>query len=118
MNFHCSRTAPQRALNAVRFFRCRLRFISLILMSLNAGVGAFAAEPPLKPRQAIAKPAKTVVDADSHDTDRVSIKFRDDLPVRLRNGKLTDGGNVELRKAAALVHRLESSGGIWQREHQ
>jgi serine protease len=77
------------------------------------------AQAPLKARADVVKPAKTKIDRTKHDAERVSVKFRDDLPVRLRERKLADmGANAQtLRVAAPLLQRLEANGAIWERLH-
>lgn len=85
--------------------------------------GAFAAvsfaQEPLQPRHAMPKPAKTKLDRTKHDLTRNSVKFRDDLPVRLRGGKLAgEGPNAAvLSAAAALLNRLDAAGAKWERLH-
>ena len=91
--------------------------IWLVAGFVFAGV-AFA-QAPLKPRPVIAKPTKTKVERTKHDAERISVKFRDDLPVRLRQGKLTAAGaNAQAMNAAsALLQRLETAGAKWERQH-
>ena len=89
----------------------------LTIQLLAAVVFAVVAFPqtPLKPRPAIAKPARTVVDAKKHDAERIYVKFRDDVPVRLREGKLAAAGanaNV-LNAATGLLNRLATAGAKW-----
>lgn len=93
----------------------------LTIQLLAAVVFAVVAFPqtPLKPRPAIAKPARTVVDAKKHDAERIYVKFRDDVPVRLREGKLAAAGanaNV-LNAATGLLNRLATAGAKWERQH-
>lgn len=77
------------------------------------------AQAPLKPRPLVVKPAKTVVDATKHDVARIYVKFRDDVPVRLRQGKLAaEGANANsLAAATGLLNRLATAGGKWERLH-
>ena len=63
------------------------------------------------------KPAKTVVDRTKHDAERIYVKFRDDLPVRLRDGRLAATPANALNAAAALLERLETAGAKWTRQH-
>ncbi len=89
-----------------------------LLIGFVFAVVAFA-QAPLQPRQAIAKPAKTVVDAKKHDTERIHVKFRDDMPVRLREGKLAAAGAQAnaLSAATGLLTRLAAGGAKWERQH-
>ena len=89
-----------------------------LLLSIVCAVGAFA-QTPLKPRAAIARPVRTVVDVKKHDAERISVKFRDDMPVRLRQGKLVaEGTNSNALNAASdLLNRLATAGAKWERHH-
>lgn len=85
------------------------------------GLAAVAlAEGPLKPRPAVEKPATTHVDPTKHDVERIYVKFNDEVPVRLRQGKLTaEVGNVNaLDAAVGLLNRLATAGGKWERLHK
>ncbi len=81
--------------------------------------GTAFAQTPLKPRRVIAKPAVTVIDVKKQDAERISVKFRDDLPVRLRQGKLVVEGakSNALRESAGLLNRLAMTGAKWERHH-
>jgi serine protease len=57
------------------------------------------------------------LDPARYSTDRLRVKFQDELPVRLRNGELTDSGSGALGQALAVAHRLTGEGAVWQREH-
>jgi hypothetical protein len=91
--------------------------IQLLAVFVLAGV-AFA-QAPLQPRPAIVKPATTMVGATKHDAERIYVKFRDDLPVRLRQGKLVAlGANANaLNAAAGSLNRLATAGAKWERQH-
>jgi hypothetical protein len=91
--------------------------IQLLAAFVLAGV-AFA-QAPLKPRPEIVKAARTVVDAKKHDAERIYVKFRDDVPVRLREGKLAaPGANANaLSAATGLLNRLATAGAKWERQH-
>src|SRR5687768_13329988 len=81
--------------------------------------GVTFGQAPLTPRPSIAKPAKTTVDPKKHDAARISVKFRDDVPVRLRGGKLTAAGatGTAMTVAPGLLNRLAAAGARWQRQH-
>ena len=93
-------------------------YISLVAAGLTA-VGPAFGQQPLKPRPAIVKPAKATVDPTKHDAVRISVKFRDDLPVRIREGKLAaEGANPNaLNAASGLLNRLATAGAKWERQH-
>lgn len=95
------------------------RHFGILLFAGFAFAGVVFAQAPLKPRPAIAKPARTMVDAKKHDTERIYVKFRDDLPVRLREGKLAAAGvNANaLNAATGLLDRLATVGAKWERQH-
>lgn len=82
-------------------------------------VGVAFGQAPLTPRPAIAKPARTIVDAKERDAERIYVKFRDDLPVRLREGKLVAlGANANaLNAVARLLNRVAAAGAKWERLH-
>jgi hypothetical protein len=89
-----------------------------VCLALSAATIVFA-QTPLKPRATPAKPAKAAVDPTKHDAERISVKFRDDLPVRLRQGKLAaEGANANaLGAATGLLNRLDAAGAKWERHH-
>ncbi len=89
-----------------------------LLISFVCAAGALA-QNPLKPRAAITKPATTVVDVTKHDAERVSVNFRDDMPVRLRQDKLVAEGtnSYALNAASGLLNRLAIAGAKWERHH-
>ncbi len=95
------------------------RHLTIRILAGFAFAAVAFAQAPLQPRAAVAKPAKTVVDAKQHDTARISVKFRDDLPVRIRNGKLgAEGPKANaLNPAGALLNRLQAAGARWERQH-
>ena len=68
------------------------RHLTIQLLAAFVFAGVVFAQAPLKPRPAIAKPATTMVDAKKHDAERIYVKFRDDVPVRLREGKPAAAG--------------------------
>jgi hypothetical protein len=70
-----------------------------------------AAGQGLQPRAAVVKPAHTVLEA-YHRTDVIQVKFRDDAPVRLRGGALTDLGTGVLDEARDVLAAL--TGVTWQ----
>ena len=49
--------------------------------------------------------------------DRILVKFRDDLPIRLRNGQLTDAGSGALNGVAPFLDRWITAGATWRRQH-
>src|SRR5262245_10470064 len=65
--------------------------VACLALATHALATARVAAAPMKPRPSVTKPGRTVVDPSKHDLNRVHVKFRDDLPVRLRNGRLTNG---------------------------
>lgn len=95
------------------------RHLTIQFVVSFAFAGVIFAQAPLKPRPAIVKPAKATVEPAKHDAERISVKFRDDLPVRLRGGKLvTEGANVNaLGAATGLLDRLADAGAKWERHH-
>ena len=68
----------------------------------------------LRPRPTVIKPARTIVD-DRFQKDMITVKFRDGLHVRLRNGALTDENTGALAWAANTLRSL--TGGKWERTH-
>ena len=76
---------------------------------------ALAAAEPLQPRPPVIKPTRTIVNASIQQTDRIAIKFRDGLTVRLRNGTLTDLGSDSLNSAVGLLGTVEN--GTWERTY-
>ncbi len=84
-----------------------------------AFIGVALAQAPLKPRPAIAKPARTAVDGRKHDGERISVKFRDDVSVRWRRGKPTVEGAAALAfvPAEGFIDRLTAAGAKWERQH-
>jgi serine protease len=71
----------------------------------------------LQPRPRVSRPALTKLDPARYYTDLLRVKFQDDLPVRLRNGQLTDSGSGALAQALEVAQRLTAEGALWQREH-
>jgi hypothetical protein len=111
------KTKRERLFRATLLVR-QLGMLITLYITLVPEQLAFA-QTPLKPRPAIAKPARTVVDATKHDTERVYVKFRDDVSVRLRDGKPgAAGANANLLGAATgLLNRLATGGAKWERLH-
>ena len=68
--------------------------------------------PALQPRPPAIKPAQTTVD-DKHDPRVITVKFRDGLTIREREGRLTDLGTGDLGPARELLESL--AGGRWRR---
>ncbi len=68
---------------------------------------------PLQPRAQISKPAQTHVDIARHRSDVITVKFRDGLLIRLRDGALTDMGTGNLAGAEAVLRGVV--GGQWER---
>ncbi|MFO0972357.1 MAG: S8 family serine peptidase [Phycisphaerae bacterium] len=100
---------PCRRNGAVR----RFEWVALVVaLSAWHVPGLLAAG--LVPRAAVIKPARTVVNPAVFRTDVIAVKFRDDLRVRLRAGRLTDEGSGALAPAAATLANL---GGRWERVH-
>ena len=62
------------------------------IFAIFAGASLALAQVPLQPRGAVAKPGRAIVDSKRHDTVRISVKFRDDIAVRLRGGVLANTG--------------------------
>ena len=93
--------------------------LTIQLLGGLAFAGLAFAQTPLTPRPTIVKPAHTTVDAEKHDAERIYVKFRDDLPVRLRQGKLVAlGANSDALDAATpLLNRLMAAGARWERRH-
>jgi serine protease len=93
---------------------------TLLTFCLSVAIAGVAfAQAPLVPRPETAKPARTVVDAKKHDAERIYVKFRDDVPVRLRAGKLAAVGakSNALSPASGLLNRLAAAGVKWERQH-
>lgn len=93
----------------------RMKFqlsIALLVIATTA-----AAEEPLKPRQVIRKPAKSLVDPATGDPERIYVKFRDDFSIRLRDAKLAAAGEGS-GPVAALIATLRASGVTWTRQHR
>ena len=60
-----------------------------------------------------------MVDAKKHDAERIYVKFRDAVPVRLREGKpAAAGANANAMSAATgVLSRLAAAGAKWERQH-
>ncbi|MFH1418070.1 MAG: hypothetical protein ABII12_07290, partial [Planctomycetota bacterium] len=69
----------------------------------------------LKPRATVVKPAMTQVDSARFRTDVITVKFHDDLLVRLRNDGLTDLGTGALNGTESVFTQI--AGGRWERTH-
>ena len=93
--------------------------LTIRILAVCVFAGAAFAQTPLTPRPEIAKPARTVVDAKKKDAERIYVKFRDDVPVRLREGKLAAVGAKAnaLSPATGLLARLAAAGVKWERQH-
>jgi hypothetical protein len=77
---------------------------------------ATAAEQHVRPRKPVDKADAPRWDARLHQPDVVWVKFHDDLPVRLRGGRLSDQGTAALAGAEAVLAEL--AGGTWSRNFQ
>lgn len=90
-----------------------------LIGALTLAATAFA-QTPLKPRATPAKPPTTRIDPARHDGERILVKFRDDLPVRLREGRLAAVGPdaQALSAAGGLLQRLLTAGVKWERTHR
>ncbi len=95
------------------------RHLTIRIFAVFVFAGTAFAQTPLTPRQEIAKPARTVVDAKKQDAERIYVKFRDDMPVRFREGKLAAVGAKAnaLSAATGLLNRLAAVGAKWERQH-
>jgi hypothetical protein len=93
--------------------------LSICIVVWIAFAGSALAQAPLKPRATVTKPAKTKVDRSKHDAERIYVKFRDDAPVRLRQGKLAAVGAKAdaLSAATGLLDRLAAACAKWERQH-
>ena len=91
----------------------------LRIFAIFAGASLALAQVPLQPRGAVAKPGRAIVDSKRHDTVRISVKFRDDIAVRLRGGVLANTGVKAdaLKPAAGILARLAAAGAKWERLH-
>jgi serine protease len=92
---------------------CSCRSVVLLLFLSAACYGADA----LRPRVPVEKPARVKLDPQRDSTSRIQVKFRDDLPVRLRQGRLEDAGSGVLTPAAPILGHLGGAGAKWQRQH-
>jgi hypothetical protein len=86
------------------------RVLPAIFMCLACSVAATAAPA----RRPLVKPDHVRLD-DRHERHVVSVKFRDDLTVRLREAGLTDLGTGALRAAEPTLREL--AGGQWLRAY-
>jgi len=90
---------------------------SRVLLSIPAILtgcytASFAGE--LRPRPQLTKPAHTTLDHRFRD-DVITVKFRDDLQIRLRNGALTDTGTGILQGAEDVLAAVAE--GLWERSY-
>ncbi|MEE9297281.1 MAG: S8 family serine peptidase [Phycisphaerae bacterium] len=85
----------------------------LVVIFLCVAGTCFAAE--LKPRAQVVKPARTQVDPNLFRSDVITVKFRDGLMVRLRDGTLSDMGTGALGGAEAVLAGVAQ--GRWERAH-
>lgn len=75
------------------------------------------AQAALTPRVPPGKPLHTLISPARDYPDRIRVKFRDDLPIRLQEAQLNDGGIGTLNTALPLLQRLANAGARWQRLH-
>ncbi len=96
----------------------------LLITALVAGMWPLSAQAdedqsteaePLLPRRNLIKPANTEVDETIHRTDVITVKFREPLLVRLREGSLTDFGTGALLGAEEVL--AGAAQGRWERVH-
>jgi subtilisin family serine protease len=73
-----------------RIARAIIGMLACAWIATETNSSAFAGN--LAPRPPVIKPERTVVDLARHESSVIIVKFHDDLPVRLRNGNLTDFG--------------------------
>ncbi len=91
---------------------------ALLFLLVLLPASAFGAdEQRLQPRRHIDRHPVSSVDPARYDTNRIRVKFKDDLPVRLRNGQLTDVGDGAMKQAMSLARALTLEGAVWYREH-
>lgn len=86
--------------------RCSWLF-ALALLSPALEAQLAPAAPRIKPTHYLVPPG--------WETRIITVKFKDGLLVRLRDGALTDLGSRALDDAAAVLAELE--GGVWSRSH-
>ena len=86
------------------------RFSWLVALSLLAP----ALHAQLAPAAPRIKPAHYAIPP-GWETRIITVKFRDGLTVRLREGELTDLGSGALRDAAGVLAELDD--GVWSRSH-
>jgi hypothetical protein len=67
----------------------------------------------LEPRTAVIKPTQTAVNPVIHKTEIITVKFKDGLPVRLRNGALANLDSEALGAAPDISSGF--AGGTWER---
>ncbi len=92
--------------------------LNLVAILLGGGFAATAGgvqqqpegPPPLTPRREIIKPEHTQVLEAVHRTDVISVRFRDGLMVRLREGTLTDFGTEALLGACRQSRHVPRAG--------
>lgn len=96
----------------------------LLIIALAFGMSGLTAEAvedqstagaTLIPRPVIKKPVHTVVNESYHQTGKISVKFREGLLIRLREGTLTDFGTGALHGAQEVLAGV--AGGTWRRLH-
>lgn len=92
---------------------CLQLVLTVALIWMPAANGQVALTPRVPPT----KPLHTVISPARDYADRICVKFRDDLPIRLRDSQLNDGGSGALNAALPLLQRLTSGGASWRRLH-
>ena len=108
---YCTSAAQQVSSMPRLLMRMSLAILpGLFLIATDANGQGF------QPRPAAIKPDHTVVSSDQFQ-DRITVKFKDGLKVRLRQGMLTDNGTGALAGAAERGALQAVSRGQWQRSY-
>lgn len=95
---------------------CLARWVATAAFVLSPP-GQVSARSTLTPRVPPGKPLHTQLSPVRDYPDRIRVKFRDDLPIRLQEAQLNDGGTGTLNTARPLLQRLANAGARWQRLH-
>jgi hypothetical protein len=103
---YCGRLQP---IALSRWFPGKLCSWLAVVMAFLASDRIESAAIGVQPASAAAKPGNYA--------DRIRVKFRDDLPIRLRDGQLTDAGSGTLNALAPFLDRLITAGATWRRQH-